>query len=184
MILNILELKEMLKILKGKWKNLKSPKLTNTNNEVDYFALNNELNIPKDGKIQIDKDREAVKRYFLDYVNPNTVFFHSIEEKLDYLVENEYIKAELLSEYAPIFIKTLFKRAYAKKFRFKTFMGAYKFYSQYAMKTKDSTRFLERYEDRIVFNALELADGETSLARDLVDEMISRRYQPATPSFK
>ena len=79
----------MLKILKGKWKNLKSPKLTNTNNEVDYFALNNELNIPKDGKIQIDKDREAVKRYFLDYVNPNTVFFHSIEEKLDYLVENE-----------------------------------------------------------------------------------------------
>ena len=45
----------MLKILKGKWKNLKSPKLTNTNNEVDYFALNNELNIPKDGKIQIDK---------------------------------------------------------------------------------------------------------------------------------
>lgn len=174
----------MLKILKGKWKNLKSPKLTNTNNEVDYFALNNELNIPKDGKIQIDKDREAVKRYFLDYVNPNTVFFHSIEEKLDYLVENEYIKAELLSKYAPIFIKTLFKRAYAKKFRFKTFMGAYKFYSQYAMKTKDGTRFLERYEDRIVFNALELADGETSLARDLVDEMISRRYQPATPSFK
>ena len=173
----------MLKILKGKWKNLKSPKLTNTNNEVDYFALNNELNIPKDGKIQIDKDREAVKRYFLDYVNPNTVFFHSIEEKLDYLVENEYIKAELLSEYAPIFIKTLFKRAYAKKFRFKTFMGAYKFYSQYAMKTKDGTRFLERYEDRIVFNALELADGETSLARDLVDEMISRRYQPATPTF-
>ena len=173
----------MLKILKGKWKNLKSPKLTNTNNEVDYFALNNELNIPKDGKIQIDKDREAVKRYFLDYVNPNTVFFHSIEEKLDYLVENEYIKAELLSKYTPIFIKTLFKRAYAKKFRFKTFMGAYKFYSQYAMKTKDGTRFLERYEDRIVFNALELADGETSLARDLVDEMISRRYQPATPTF-
>ena len=173
----------MLKILKGKWKNLKSPKLTNTNNEVDYFALNNELNIPKDGKIQIDKDREAVKRYFLDYVNPNTVFFHSIEEKLDYLVENEYIKAELLSKYAPIFIKTLFKRAYAKKFRFKTFMGAYKFYSQYAMKTKDGTRFLERYEDRIVFNALELADGEASLARDLVDEMISRRYQPATPTF-
>ena len=173
----------MLKILKGKWKNLKSPKLTNTNNEVDYFALNNELNIPKDGKIQINKDREAVKRYFLDYVNPNTVFFHSIEEKLDYLVENEYIKAELLSKYAPIFIKTLFKRAYAKKFRFKTFMGAYKFYSQYAMKTKDGTRFLERYEDRIVFNALELADGQTSLARDLVDEMISRRYQPATPTF-
>lgn len=173
----------MLKILKGKWKNLKSPKLTNTNNEVDYFALNNELNIPKDEKIQIDKDREAVKRYFLDYVNPNTVFFHSIEEKLDYLVENEYIKAELLSKYSPIFIKTLFKRAYAKKFRFKTFMGAYKFYSQYAMKTKDGTRFLERYEDRIVFNALELADGETSLARDLVDEMISRRYQPATPTF-
>lgn len=173
----------MLKILKRKWKNLKSPKLNNANNEVDYFALNNELNIPKDGKIQIDKDREAVKKYFLDFVNPNTVFFHSIEEKLDYLTENDYIKKELLDKYTPTFVKILFKQAYDKKFRFKTFMGAYKFYSQYALKTKDGARFLERYEDRIVFNALELADGETLLARDLVDEMISRRYQPATPTF-
>ena len=63
----------MLKILKGKWKNLKSPKLTNTNNEVDYFSLNNELNIPKDGRIQIDKDREAVKRYFLTVLKKNWI---------------------------------------------------------------------------------------------------------------
>jgi hypothetical protein len=38
------------------------------------------LNIPKDGKIQLNKDKEAVKEYFLEYVNPNTMFFHSAED--------------------------------------------------------------------------------------------------------
>ncbi|MFE7149237.1 class 1b ribonucleoside-diphosphate reductase subunit alpha, partial [Heyndrickxia sporothermodurans] len=63
------------------------------------------------------------------------------------------------------------------------FMGAYKFYSQYAMKTDDGNRFLERYEDRLAFNALALADGNEQLALDLADELINQRYQPATPTF-
>jgi ribonucleoside-diphosphate reductase alpha chain len=62
-------------------------------------------------------------------------------------------------------------------------MGAYKFYQQYAMKTDDKTRFLERYEDRLAFNALALADGNEQLALDLAEELINQRYQPATPTF-
>ena len=62
-------------------------------------------------------------------------------------------------------------------------MGAYKFYSQYAMKTNDGKRFLERYEDRLAFNALALADGNEQLALDFADELIHQRYQPATPTF-
>ncbi|KMK75336.1 class 1b ribonucleoside-diphosphate reductase subunit alpha [Alkalihalobacillus pseudalcaliphilus] len=162
---------------------MQAPELSKKVKEDTYFTLNNLLNLPKDGKIQIDKDREAVKAYFLEYVNPNTVFFHSLSEKLDYLIENDYIKEEFLNKYDRQFVKQLFKSIYNKKFRFRSFMGAYKFYSQYAMKTDDGQRFLERYEDRLAFNALSIADGDEELAMDLAEELIHQRYQPATPTF-
>lgn len=162
---------------------MESPELNKKVKEDTYFTLNNLLNIPKDGRIQLEKDKEAVKAYFLEYVNPNTVFFHTLDEKLDYLVENNYIKEDLLNKYNRKFIKKLFKRIYNGKFRFRSFMGAYKFYSQYAMKTDDGSRFLERYEDRLAFNALGLANGNEQLGLDLADELINQRYQPATPTF-
>jgi ribonucleoside-diphosphate reductase alpha chain len=137
----------------------------------------------EDGKIQFDKDKEAARRYFLDHVNQNTVFFHSIEEKLEYLVAEEYYEKSALDAYSPEFVKELFKQAYDRKFRFQTFVGAYKFYSQYALKTFDGSRYLERFEDRVVMNALMLAQGNEQDAKDLVDEIISGRFQPATPTF-
>ncbi len=149
-----------------------------------YHELNAMLNLWGENKtIQFDKDKEAARRYFLDHVNQNTVFFHSIEEKLHYLVENEYYEKEVLDQYSEEFIKDLFKQAYAYKFRFPTFVGAYKFYSQYALKTFDGSRYLERFEDRVVMNALMLAKGNEEFAKDLVDEIISGRFQPATPTF-
>ncbi|MGY3777095.1 class 1b ribonucleoside-diphosphate reductase subunit alpha [Isobaculum melis] len=148
-----------------------------------YFKLNNQINIPVDGKIPLHKDKEAARAYFLEHVNPNTVFFHTLKEKIDYLIENDYIEAEFMSKYSFEFTKQLFKQTYDKKFRFKSFMGAHKFYTQYALKTNDNQRYLERYEDRIAFNALYFADGNEALAIDLAEEMIHQRYQPATPSF-
>ncbi|MGN6450402.1 MAG: class 1b ribonucleoside-diphosphate reductase subunit alpha, partial [Brucella intermedia] len=44
-------------------------------------------------------------------------------------------------------------------------------------------RYLERYEDRVCMVALALARGNEQLARDLMEEIISGRYQPATPTF-
>ena len=53
----------------------------------NYHSLNAMLNLFDDnGLIQFDKDREAVRQYFLQHVNQNTVFFHDLEEKIDYLV--------------------------------------------------------------------------------------------------
>jgi ribonucleoside-diphosphate reductase alpha chain len=137
----------------------------------------------EDGKIQFDKDKQAARAYFLDHVNLNTVFFHSLEEKLHYLVEHEYYEKEILDQYSPEFTKELFKQAYGHKFRFPTFVGAYKFYTQYALKTFDGERYLERFEDRVVMNALMLARGDEQLAKDLVEEIITGRFQPATPTF-
>jgi ribonucleoside-diphosphate reductase alpha chain len=149
-----------------------------------YHELNAMLNLyGPNGEIQFDKDKEAAKAYFLDHVNQNTVFFHSLEEKLEYLVENDYYEKEVLDLYDFDFIKSRFKQAYAVKFRFPTFLGAYKFYTSYALKTFDGSRYLERFEDRVVMNALMLARGDRKLAVSLVDEIISGRFQPATPTF-
>ena len=152
--------------------------------QLDYHALNAMLNLyGPDGKIQFDKDRLAAREYFLQHVNPNTVFFHSLKEKLDYLVENEYYEKAVLDQYDFSFIEALSEQAYAKKFRFPTFLGAFKYYTSYTLKTFDGKRYLERFEDRVLMVALALARGDEQLARDLVDEILDGRFQPATPTF-
>ena len=152
--------------------------------DYSYHELNAMLNLyGEDGKIQFGKDKEAARAYFLDHVNQNTVFFHTIEEKLTYLVDNHYYEREVLDQYDPEFIKEAFKHAYSYKFRFDSFLGAYKFYTSYALKTFDGTRYLERFEDRVVMNALVLAQGDRKQVIDVIDEIITGRFQPATPTF-
>jgi len=151
---------------------------------LDYHALNAMLNLyGADGKIQFDADKRAAREYFLQHVNQNTVFFHSLKERLDYLVEKEYYEGAVLEKYPFEFIQRLNDRAYAAKFRFETFLGAFKYYTSYTLKTFDGKRYLERFEDRVVMTALALADGDQRLATQLVDEIISGRFQPATPTF-
>ena len=151
---------------------------------MDYHALNAMLNLyGPDGKIQFDADKRAAREYFLQHVNQNTVFFHSLKERLEYLVEKEYYEPEVLEKYSFDFIQRLNDRAYAKKFRFETFLGAFKYYTSYTLKTFDGKRYLERFEDRVVMTALGLADGDEKLAEDLVDEILAGRFQPATPTF-
>src|SRR5699024_11207519 len=89
----------------------------------------------------------------------------------------------VLDKYDFQFIKDLFKRAYGFKFRFQSFLGAYKYYTSYTLKTFDGRRYLERFEDRVCMVALTLADGDRPLAENLVDEIMSGRFQPATPTF-
>ncbi|MFT2793265.1 class 1b ribonucleoside-diphosphate reductase subunit alpha [Serratia sp. T13T92] len=151
---------------------------------LDYHSLNAMLNLyDAEGRIQFDKDRLAARQYFLQHVNQNTVFFHNLAEKLRYLVDEGYYEATVLEQYEFAFIKQLFQQAYAKKFRFETFLGAFKYYTSYTLKTFDGQRYLERYEDRVCMVALRLAVGDTALAQDLVEEIISGRFQPATPTF-
>ncbi|MEI3847390.1 MULTISPECIES: class 1b ribonucleoside-diphosphate reductase subunit alpha [unclassified Microbacterium] len=151
---------------------------------MDYHALNAMLNLyDADGKIQFDADKRAAREYFLQHVNQNTVFFHSLKERLDYLVEKEYYEPTVLEKYPFEFIQQLNDFAYGKKFRFETFLGAFKYYTSYTLKTFDGKRYLERFEDRVVMTALALADGDQKLATDLVEEIISGRFQPATPTF-
>jgi len=151
---------------------------------LDYHALNAMLNLYDDeGHIRFDADRMAARQYFLQHVNQNTVFFHSLDEKLDYLVEEGYYEAEVLEAYPRAFLQQIWDAAFKKKFRFPTFLGAFKYYTSYTLKTRDGKRFLERYEDRVVMVALALARGDQELAMSFMEEILSGRFQPATPTF-
>lgn len=151
--------------------------------DVSYFKLNNEINRPVDGQIPLNKDKEALAAFFKENVEPNTLTFATAMDKINYLIENDYLEEEFIKKYRPAFIEQLYQFLDEQHFTFKSFMAAYKFYSQYALKTNDGTAYLERYEDRVAFNALYFADGNEELAMSLADEMIYQRYQPATPSF-
>lgn len=151
---------------------------------LDYHALNAKLNlVGDDGKLQLDADHEAARQFFLQHVNHNTVYFDDLEKKIDYLITNHYYEPEFIEQYDWAFVKDLYKRAYSYKFRFPTFMGAFKYYSSYTLKTFDGKRYLERYEDRVVANALYLGRGDETLATNILDEIMTGRYQPATPTF-
>lgn len=152
--------------------------------ETDYRGLNAELNLlDENGKLQFHKDKEAVRQYFLTNVNRNTVFFHSLREKLDYLVDYGYYDEDIIELYSFKFVKSMFKKAYSYRFRFETFLGAYKFYTSYALKTFDGKRFLERFEDRVTMTALYLAQGDEELAVNILNRIMRGEYQPATPTF-
>ena len=157
--------------------------MTVINQVPKWVQLNNEIMIQKDGKFQFEKDREAVHSYFVDYVNQNTVFFHDLKEKLDYLLENDYYEEEFLSKYTFEQIKEVFKLAYSFKFRFPSFMSAFKFYNDYALKTNDKTKILERYEDRVSIVALYLGSGDFEKAKKYTSLMMKQEYQPSTPTF-
>jgi len=50
-------------------------------------------------------------------------------------------------------------------------------------RVRDGQRYLERFEDRVVMVALALARGDETQAMAYMEEIISGRFQPATPTF-
>ena len=74
---------EYLKLLTARYPQVRTYEVLNEPNEVYFFAPQHGPN----GEIQFEKDREAAREYFLQHVNQNTVFFHYLKERLDYLVE-------------------------------------------------------------------------------------------------
>lgn len=148
-----------------------------------WVYLNNEIMVKdSEGKLQIEKDKEAVYSYFIDYINKNTVFFHNLKEKIDYLIEKDYY-INFYDMYSFEEINEVFKFVYSKKFRFKSYMAASKFYQSYALMDDTGEKILERYEDRISIVALYLGQGNKEKALKYAKMLINQEYQPATPTF-
>ncbi len=151
--------------------------------DTSYFDLNNEINIPVNGQIPLQKDQEALQAFLDKNVGPNLVKFDSLKARFNYLVANNYYEKDFINKYDFDFIEKLYSYLQSQDFHFKSFMAAYKFYAQYALKTNDNDSYLETFLDRVAVNALYFADGNEDLAMALADEIIHQRYQPATPSF-
>lgn len=147
-----------------------------------WILLNNEVMIKKDEDFQLEKDKEAVRSYFLDYVNKNTVFFYTLKEKIDYLIENNYYE-NLYEQYSFEEIMRVYALIYERKFRFPSFMSAFKFFQNYALRDDSGEKFLERYEDRVACIALYLAQGDVNQAIKFAELLVNQEYQPATPTF-
>jgi len=147
-----------------------------------WILLNNEIMIKNDDEFSLHKDKEAVRSYFLDYVNKNTVFFYTLKEKIDYLIEQEYY-IDFYQWYTYEQMEEVYELVYAKKFRFQSFMSAFKFFQSYALRDDSGEKFLERYEDRVVAVSLFLARGDVNQAIQYAEMLINQEYQPATPTF-
>jgi len=154
-------------------------------NEVakNWILLNNEIMIKHDDEFSLHKDKEAVQAYFLENVNKNTVFFYNLKEKIDYLVEKNYY-IDFYQWFTFEQMEEVFNFVYAKKFRFQSFMAAFKFFQSYALRDDTGEKYLERYEDRVVAVSLFLARSEgVQKAIEYAEIMINQEYQPATPTF-
>ncbi|VFS81641.1 Ribonucleoside-diphosphate reductase 2 subunit alpha [Raoultella terrigena] len=150
----------------------------------DFHALNAMLNLyDSSGRIPFEKDRQAVDAFMATHVEANTVGFATQSDRLAWLVAEGYYDADVLARYDHRFVLALFEQAHGYRFRFQTFLGAWKFYTSYALKTFDGKRYLEHFADRTCMVALSLAQGDETLARQLADEILSGRFQPATPTF-
>ena len=153
---------------------------------MDYILKNNEMvqrSISGELQFNPDKDAEAVKAYFIDYVNKNMRFYHTTQEKIEYLVENDFYDSALLERYTMEEVVSVFDYVYSFKFRFTSYMSAFKFYNDYAMRSNDKQTILERYEDRVSIVALDAAMGDIDAAMRYAGALIRQEYQPATPTF-
>ncbi len=149
-----------------------------------WVELNNEVLMrDEEGKYQLHKDKEALKCYIKESVNARMMHFASIEERITYLVENNYYSKEIIEKYGIGFIKYLYKEIKKVGFSFKSYMSASKFYENYALKTDDGRYILEDYYDKVVIVALSLGDGKEDFALRVADKLIKQEFQPATPTF-
>ncbi|EKE50759.1 ribonucleotide-diphosphate reductase subunit alpha [Bifidobacterium bifidum LMG 13195] len=136
-----------------------------------------------DGRIQFGKDKAAEREYATGHVATNTKRFESTGERLRYLIDHQYYAPAVFERYSPEFLDDFYAHAESSGFEFGTFLGAFKFYTSYALKTFDGKLYLEDFPQRCAAVALELAAGSEQRAVEYLDEMLSGAFQPATPTF-
>ena len=130
---------------------------------MNWIELNNQVIIKdEDGKYQLEKDKEALKSYIEVYVNPKLKKFNNIEERIKYLIENNYYDEEVINKYSMEFIKKVYNHVSNCEFKFQSYMSANKFYQNYALKSDDGKTILETYNDKVLIVALALAKVSTS----------------------
>ncbi|MBO1438782.1 class 1b ribonucleoside-diphosphate reductase subunit alpha [Meiothermus sp. CFH 77666] len=146
-----------------------------------YLELNSAVLHKKDGFFQLEKDQEAVQAFEAEVEQKLRKFSDPIQRLKALIAEGYY--EDFFARYREEEVLELSDLAYSYGFRFQSFMAISKFYKDYALKTDDKKRYLERYEDRVLAVALHLAQGNPAKARAYLEALMEQRYQPATPTF-
>ncbi|WP_343101568.1 class 1b ribonucleoside-diphosphate reductase subunit alpha [Romboutsia sp. MSSM.1001216sp_RTP31141st1_G3_RTP31141_220114] len=151
---------------------------------MNWIELNNQVIIKnKEGKYQLEKDKEALYSYINEYIKPRTKVFNSLEERLSYLIDNNYYSKEVIERYDIDFIKEIERIIKNYGFKFNSYMSANKFYQNYALKTNDNKEILESYNDKVLIVSLALGNGDKDLVKKLAEKLVKQEFQPATPTF-
>ncbi|AGR40807.1 class 1b ribonucleoside-diphosphate reductase subunit alpha [Spiroplasma taiwanense] len=149
----------------------------------EYIKLNARSKLFVKDQDNFKLDIEAAQLYMKEHIVPNTKKFKDVKERINYLVENQYYDEKIVNQYNINEIEEITKIAYDYNFKFPSFMGALKFFNAYALKSFDGKQYLENYEDRVIMNALFLAGGNFLKAKKIMKQIITGRFQPATPTF-
>ena len=65
----------------------------------------------------------------------NSKRFASTAERLEYLISNQYYNPAVFNQYSAEFLDRIYEHVESAGFEFGTFLGAFKFYTSYALKT-------------------------------------------------
>ncbi len=137
-----------------------------------------------EGLWDIEKDKEAVRVYLEEefekrYRNEGSQFM-----RIRRLINEGIYSPKLLDWYNEDQIQSFYEHAKTFKHHFGSYMAAKKFYEDYATKTLDRSEILESYVDRVIVVAMYLGKGHDEPVFNLIEEILTGRYQPATPTFQ
>lgn len=150
--------------------------------QYNYIELNNMVTrTGEDGFLMLEKDMEAEREYSR-FINDNTMHFNSIMERFNYLIENDYY-VNFLETYKESQIIRLHEIAYSYNHQFGSYMQAFKFYNDYALRTNDRKTYLENFAQHNVVVALALGKGSFKRAERKLRAFMEQRVQPATPTY-
>lgn len=153
--------------------------------DTKHIELNNQIKQKgEDGFYNLESDQEAIKRYKINVFNPNYRNASSQFQRIVNLIEEGYYNPKLTKLFKEDQIKELDDYAKSFNFKFKSYMSIKKFFEDYSTKSNDRKEFLENYEDRVIVISMWLSQGNMKQAKELIEEILTGRYQPATPTFQ
>lgn len=147
-----------------------------------YIEYNNRIKIKDDtGFYLLNEDQKAIEEY-MQFINYHYYKFNTIEDKINYLIDNKYY-INFLKFYSLEEIQKFYDYAKKKQFKFESFMACQKFYETYSLKSKDKKLILEHFYETVVRVAMALNRNNFDKCLELIDVMMNREFQPATPTF-
>lgn len=124
-----------------------------------------------------------VSYYMQHVIEPNKETFDTFRNKIAFLLSHGYIDTVLYERYHPVEIEQLYKRALAAKYTFSTAEEVDAFYTDYSMRNRLNGRYLEDIEDRLLWCALQVGEGDSIKALRKLDAFLSKAEIPEQDLF-